>query len=531
MMATVRTLRVLSLLMGILDLVTGSYVRVCYHNTMSFLRESAGKFTPEDINPHLCTHLIYSFANVSDNDLTTTNVNDERTANETGMFERTVSLKKKNPHLKVLLAVGGWLQGTSSFVKLVEKESNMRLFANNTVKFLRDRDFDGFDIDWEYPGHRGSAPGDKQRFTSLIQIVRETFEGEALRTGRERLLLTAAVAASQWIIQSSYEVHKIARNLDYILLMSYDLRGPWNHRLGHHSPLYKRTGESVADSTLNQDWAVKKWLSMGAPAEKLVMGISLYGRSFTTWWQSNAPKRLGNGCKGGGIPGEYTNETGILSYYEICDKIRNEGWIVHRQSEYMVPFAYSDDQFVGYDDEESVGIKSEYIKTHDLAGAMVWCLDLDDFSGKFCNKGPYPLLRKINSVLRSGEPQTTNKPTVSTRTGAPTPNPAPVKPTPKETPRQLTPQKTTTESKLKKTTVPIPTPKQTTKSKPVTKPPTTEQRDRICDVPHSCAHGRFLEDRCNKRCYYQCVHGTVYHRCCVHGLHWNTKSNTCAFPV
>ena len=35
---------------------------VCYWGTWSNYRPNAGKFTPENINPKLCTHIIYSFA-------------------------------------------------------------------------------------------------------------------------------------------------------------------------------------------------------------------------------------------------------------------------------------------------------------------------------------------------------------------------------------------------------------------------------------------------------------------------------------
>jgi len=32
-------------------------------------------------------------------------------------------------------------------------------------------------------------------------------------------------------------------------------------------------------------------------------------------------------------------------------------------------------------------------------GWMVWSLDLDDFNGRSCNMGKYPLLRVLNGVL------------------------------------------------------------------------------------------------------------------------------------
>ena len=35
---------------------------VCYWGTWANYRPAVGKFTPENIDPTLCTHLIYSFA-------------------------------------------------------------------------------------------------------------------------------------------------------------------------------------------------------------------------------------------------------------------------------------------------------------------------------------------------------------------------------------------------------------------------------------------------------------------------------------
>ena len=36
---------------------------------------------------------------------------------------------------------------------------------------------------------------------------------------------------------------------------------------------------------------------------------------------------------------------------------------------------------------------------NNLAGFMVWSLDLDDFTGDFCGQGKYPLLQKMNDFF------------------------------------------------------------------------------------------------------------------------------------
>ena len=72
--------------------------------------------------------------------------------------------------MKTLVAVGGWNMGSKPFTRMVATPATRREFATSTVKFLRDKNFDGVDMDWEYPANRGSPPEDRHKFTELISV-------------------------------------------------------------------------------------------------------------------------------------------------------------------------------------------------------------------------------------------------------------------------------------------------------------------------------------------------------------------------
>ncbi|KAI8496460.1 Endochitinase 1 [Branchiostoma belcheri] len=385
------------------------YKVVCYYTNWAQYRPEPWKYYPEDIDPALCTHVIYAFAKMVNYQLAPFEWNDDNTDWSTGMYERFMTrLSEANgPTPKSLLAIGGWNFGTQPFKDMTSSAANRRTFIQSSIPYLRERGFDGLDLDWEYPHAE-----DRANFALLVQELREAYDAEAVPPGKERLLLSAAVSAGKTHIEAGYDIPTLARYLDFINLMAYDFRGTGGDTgTGHHGLLHALPAETGDDATLNAAWAAERWISGGAPPSKVVLGMPLYGRSFTLASPSNTG--VNAPIIGRGPAQTYTQEAGIMSYYEICQMLNTGGRRVWNEETKLL-YAYKDNLWVGYDDETSIRAKVAWLRNRGLGGAMVWSLDFDDFQGTTCSEQPYPLLTAVNQALLGYAPEV-----VTMATGAP----------------------------------------------------------------------------------------------------------------
>ena len=72
---------------------------VCYYGGWSVYRQSPMAFGPENIDPFMCTHLIYSFTGLEGNKMVTL---DNEADVVQGGYQKALDLKKVNPELKVI---------------------------------------------------------------------------------------------------------------------------------------------------------------------------------------------------------------------------------------------------------------------------------------------------------------------------------------------------------------------------------------------------------------------------------------------
>lgn len=291
--------------------------------------------TPNNVDATKLTHINYAFAQI---------VNGKVAVSNPGDLAALVALKVKNPNLKVILSVGGW--GGDGFSDAALTEASRNTFAESCLKVINDNKLDGIDLDWEYPVNGGwgmikCRPEDKTNFTLMLQAVRN-------KIGNGKILSIASGASQEYA--NNTELAKIAGICDFINIMTYDFGAS-----RHNANLYESSNYGYSISC---DSAVKIHLANGVPAGKINMGMPFYGRKGNDW----------------------------PTYSELVENyINKNGWTRYWDEQAKACYLLNQGQFLTYDDVESFGYKTAYIKEKGLGGAMFWQYN-QDYKGTLLGK-------------------------------------------------------------------------------------------------------------------------------------------------
>lgn len=293
-----------------------------------------------------------------------------------GTFNQLVKLKAQRPHVRTLISVGGWTLSTD-FSDIAASPSARTSFVESCVGFVTNYQFDGIDVDWEYPVE-GGAPGtghrpeDADNYLLLVREIRDRLDQQESIDGK-RYLLTIATPATHNSLTNRFRISDMAQYLDWINVMAYDMTGPWDSVTGHNAPLKGNAG--AQDPDLNVDTVVATYVGCGVPAGKLVLGLSYYGRSFT-----NVPGPANGLFQSHGGAGPGTWEAGLLDFRDIDQNyVATGGYGAHRDDISEVPYLYDPTSrvFVSYDDASSISLKARYARGQGLRGTMCWSIDGD----------------------------------------------------------------------------------------------------------------------------------------------------------
>lgn len=400
------------LLATVVSIASADYKVVCYYGSWAVYRPGLGKFDVEDIDPFLCTHLIYTFAGLDPHTHRIKSLdpwNDLYDNYGKGAFLRfTTGLKQKNPQLKTLLAIGGWNEGSETYSEMSAIPERRKTFVKSVVEFLRKYHFDGLDLDWEYPTQRGGKAKDYDSFAALVKELSDELIPEDL-------LLTAALSIKPSIIDNGYDMGILSRYLDLINIMTYDYHGSWDPFTGHVAPMYGSKADVAHGGEFpffNVNYSINYFLTKGVPAEKLMLGMPLYGQGFLL----DDPTQTGMYAPAHNpMPAcPYTRTAGHCGFAEICKMLQEGGWHSVTDSEQQALYSFKDDVWIGYDDLRALQRKTDLIKQLGVGGAMMWSVETDDIHN-FCGLGTQrPMMTAVWTALNGDIPSPSPAPDVPT---------------------------------------------------------------------------------------------------------------------
>jgi chitinase len=253
---------------------------------------------------------------------------------------------------KVLIGIGG--MGSGPAMSAVIAPSLRTKFINNLITFVKQRGYDGIDIDIE-----PIASSDVPNYIAFATQLRA-----ALSRINPALLLTATASPALGPHIAMFD--KIQGSFNQINVMSYDLSGTWrNFKTWYNSSLYGDGSQYLADSVPypSVTSVLQNYTNAGIPKRKLGLGIAFYG---DVWSGASGPTQSITG-----VTVTSLSYSAIMGQYYAPTAYH---WDNTAHAPYLSIHGPSAQQnkFISYDDPRLCAEKIKYAKQHHYGGVILF---------------------------------------------------------------------------------------------------------------------------------------------------------------
>ncbi len=290
--------------------------------------------------------------------------------------------------------------GTYTFDAIFEHQDK---FLNQFKAWMDHfKNLKGIDYDFEPPidiqtGGQIAADGktiaDYKKLFELVKASRQ-------KLGKEAYISVTITVNKTYIetIDASVEggwFKEISTYADSVNLMTYDFHGPWSQSADPYTSVHaflKQPESSHKDEfeiNYASDEISRLVLSYGMPSNKLQVGIAAYGRGYSNVMPGDNEMSPGFEQPWQGpskFDDKYTNQDGLLPYKSIDKVVHDLNYKIYHvnadiddHSIVSGSYIYSPDtkQFIGYQSPHVVKMICQYVKDHQLKGAIMWSADTD----------------------------------------------------------------------------------------------------------------------------------------------------------
>ncbi len=324
---------------------------------------------------------------------------------------------------KKILSVGGWVFCTDASTYAIFRDAvapgNRDTFAANVVSFIEEYELDGIDMDWEYPSIPAGTEADGTNYLAFLESLSTKMPAGTT--------ISFTAPASFWYLRA-FEVAKMAPFADYVVYMTYDLHGQWDYGNKWSDPGCPGGNCLRSDVNLTETISALSMVTKaGVPANKIVVGVTSYGRSF----QMTTPGCYTEMCtctgsSSGAYAGLCTQTAGYMSNAEIAAIIAGNATVTAGDGSTVgisgTPITYFDNnsgsnilvyddtQWVGYMDDSTKANRASLYKSYNFLGTADWAVDLQSFDGDGGSGQSSTVVSVSPSIWGSGDPSITCDP-------------------------------------------------------------------------------------------------------------------------
>ncbi|KAH7264551.1 glycoside hydrolase superfamily [Fusarium solani] len=327
--------------------------RVGYWRVKQAWDRSCNVVLPSQIQTEGLTHLILAFAHF-DPDSFAVGAEDPK---DVPYYTQFTALQSSS--LQTWISIGGGSFSSDSWSSMVASSSSRSAFISSLKSFMETHSFQGVDLDWEFPA---ASTADGDNFVSLVRELRDAF-GNAYGI--------SVPLPSDWGSLQGFNPAGMGEYVDFFNYMAYDLHG-WGVDAEPTKNVVTYQA-SILDIATN---LMPLWANH-TNASLINLGIPLYGRGYTL--SSSSCKTAGCAASGPSEPGScLADPTGVMVLSDIKTAISANDATVELDSTAMQKYAtWGSDQWIAYDDGDTLALKMAWADGLCMGGAMFWTLDND----------------------------------------------------------------------------------------------------------------------------------------------------------
>ncbi|KAJ3547829.1 hypothetical protein NM208_g1311 [Fusarium decemcellulare] len=339
-----------------------------YYQSWNVRTRKCDTKTPKQLDTKGFTHLFYSFAFIDPKSFKVVPAH-----NDDPDQMREFTALSKDSDLKTWIAIGGFDFSNPEVIThhtwsdMVSTKDNRAAFIASVKDYMDEYGFTGVDLDWEYPGEPkrgGRKLADTRNFAMLLREMRAAY---GTKYG-----ISLTLAPDYWYLRW-FDAKAMEPYVDFFGFMAYDLHGFWDEDV-------KTLGKMVrgqADIREIGNNTVPLWFD-GLDPKKINFGLAMYGRGYTL--ADKSCNSLLCSFTGPSKKGQCTDSDGVMSLGEIKNLIKEKGIKPTHLKESMMKQITWDDQWIGYDDEETFAEKKAWADGQCFGGTMIWSIDFQGSS-------------------------------------------------------------------------------------------------------------------------------------------------------